>query len=88
MTAGSACDTCSTDEEFSQCSDLLNAACCTDVDCTNGVPTSCSDACAEAIMPTKNQCNTFLSNSGWQMQAVLLAFDAVNALCEATHGGH
>jgi hypothetical protein len=87
QSTGSACTSCSTQDEFQSCANLLNAACCGSDGslCTAGVPTSCSTACAAAVLPTLQACGTYLSTAGWGMQAVSLAFNTMATLCESGH---
>lgn len=66
--------------DFQQWSDYMNAACCGRAgdDCSSGLPSRCSEACAERLLPTQ----AAVSSRAVRVHLILLQIDH-NAV--ATH---
>ena len=66
-TAASSCapplEPCTSYPEFMAYSQEVTAACCDDASapCVAGLPTTCSDACADVLLPMQRACNDFLA---------------------------
>jgi hypothetical protein len=86
-TAASSCaaplEPCTSYPEFMTYSQEVTAACCDDAagaPCVAGMPTACSDACADVLVPMQQACSEFLGMIGMQ--------DTVNAATATCGGGH
>ena len=58
LQAGGAPDMCTDDASFQAWLALVNSACCTNAAtaCTNGLPTSCDEECANVLTPVRTLC--------------------------------
>jgi hypothetical protein len=59
---------CTTYPEFMAYSQEVTAACCDDASapCVAGLPTACSEACADVLLPMQTSCHDFLGMIGMQ----------------------
>ena len=54
----------------------VGAVCCSNADCSGGVPTECTPACAEVFVPVYGQCgSTLWSSSPHEMQDTMSVFE-------------
>jgi hypothetical protein len=76
---------CTSFAEFGVYSHAVTEACCSDdAPCANGVPSTCSQACEDVLLPMQRACAEFEI----VMPDVQDAMDAAAAMCANTHGGH
>ena len=85
-TAAASCaaplEPCTSYPEFMAYSQEVTAACCDDASapCVAWLPTACSDACADVLLPMQRACNDFLGNIGMQ--------PTINAAVATCGSGH